>query len=37
MSVITQFEGAIITFRDGNFCKTFKQNSVGIATDAVLY
>jgi hypothetical protein len=37
MSVTTQFDGAIITFRDGHFGESFKQNSVGIATDAVLH
>ena len=37
VSVTTQFDGAIITFRDGHFGESFKQNSVGIATDAVLH
>jgi hypothetical protein len=37
LSVINQFDGPIITLRDGHFGKTFMQNSVGIATDAVLH
>jgi hypothetical protein len=37
VSVINQFDGSIITLRDGRFGKTFMQNSVGIATDAVLH
>jgi hypothetical protein len=37
LSAINQFEGPMITFRDGHFGKPFKQNSVGISTDAVLH
>ena len=36
MSVVNQIDGPMITFREGRQGKDFKQNGVGIATDAVL-
>ena len=36
LSVITQFDGLLITLRDGRCGKYLQQNGTGIATGAVL-
>ena len=36
VSVITQFDGLLVTLRDGRCAKDLQQNGTGIATGAVL-